>query len=111
MENIKALLNNRRNELIKLRQEIEKRYSKLKYKGNPQYRVRISARKNQVYVKMPGPDSKEKYITKNNIEKARQIATYDYLNEIGSETYDDLYLTKKEFNNYKKHVFDKPTVY
>ena len=36
---------------------------------------------------------------------------YDYLNEIGSETYDDLYLTKKEFNNYKKHVFDKPTVY
>ena len=82
MENIKALLNNRRNELIKFRQEIEKRFSKLKYKGNPQYRVRISARKNQFYVKMPGPDSKEKYITKNNIEKARQIATYDYLNEM-----------------------------
>lgn len=36
---------------------------------------------------------------------------YDYLEEIGSETYDDLYLTKKEFNNLKKHVFDKFTGY
>lgn len=46
--------------------------------------------------------------------KKQQLKTkelYDYLEEIGSETYDDLYLTKKEFNNLKKHVFDKFTGY
>lgn len=46
--------------------------------------------------------------------KKQQFKTKElhvYLEERGEEMYDDLYLTKKEFNNFKKHVFDKFTGY
>ena len=81
MYNTKDLFLARRTELLKYRHETEKRLNRLKYKGEPQYRVRIAAGKNQIYVKAPGSNSKEKYISKHNIEKAEQIATYDYLIE------------------------------
>ena len=82
MNNTKQLLIERQKELLSYKKAIENRLSRLKYKGNPQYRVRISSRKNQIYVKQSGSIEKEKYISKNKIEKAEQIATYDYLIEM-----------------------------
>ena len=82
MNNTKDLLLARKTELLKYRHETEKRLNRLKYKGEPQYRVRIASGKNQIYVKTPGTKGKEKYISKQSVGKAEQIATYDYLNEM-----------------------------
>lgn len=66
------------------------------------------------------PDPKTTTLTLDPVNKTivgykkQQLKTkdlYDYLDEIGEEMYDDLYLTKKEFNNLKNHVFDKFTGY
>ncbi len=63
-----------------------------------------------------GPDSDAESFALDPIKKTivgykkQQLKTkdlYAYLDEIGEEMYGDLYLTKKEFNNLKKHVFDK----
>lgn len=81
MNSTKELLVARKTELLSYRHETEKRLNRLKYKGEPQYRVRIASGKNQVYVKVSGSNSREKYISKDNIGKAEQIATYDYLKE------------------------------
>ena len=81
MNSTKELLVARKTELLSYRHETEKRLNRLKYKGEPQYRVRIASGKNQVYVKASGSNSREKYISKDNIGKAEQIATYDYLKE------------------------------
>ena len=81
MNSTKELLVARKTELLSYRHETEKRLNRLKYKGEPQYRVRIASGKHQVYVKASGSNSREKYISKDSIGKAEQIATYDYLKE------------------------------
>lgn len=104
MNNTKSLLVARKTELLSYRHETEKRLNKLKYKGEPRYRVRIASGKNQVYVKAPGTNSKEKYIAKDSIGKVEQIATYDYLKEI-------LKRIDLELNQIDKalKIYDKPT--
>lgn len=72
----------RKTELLSLKIDAEKRLSKLKYKGDPAYHIKIDAKSNQIYVRQQNDQSKGKYLSVKKIVSAKQIANYDYLKEI-----------------------------
>ena len=48
----------RRNELLLMRNDANSRLNKLKYKGKPEYRIRIDSKKNQIFIIERGKASK-----------------------------------------------------
>lgn len=82
MSELTALMLNRREELEKYRRKAEKRLEKLKYKGEPECHIRISSKDNQVYMTQKDSNKKTLYVPAKKLNVAKQIATYDYLNEI-----------------------------
>lgn len=76
------LLNQRKNELSQYRNEAVKRLEKLKYKGTPKCHIRISSKKNQMYLIQKEALKREIYLKSNQRAYAEQVATYEYLNEI-----------------------------
>ena len=79
MDNYLQLLQNRKSELEHYREEVLKRLDKLNYKGEPKCRIRISSKKNQVYLIQSKAQMKEKYLKSSQKAYAVQIATFDYL--------------------------------
>ena len=73
------VLNKRRNELLILRKEAEKRLGKLKYKGDPQYHIKIDSTCSQLFLRTKAERSKGRYLPADKLDAAKQIATYDYL--------------------------------
>ena len=73
-------LSARKYELLHLREEAVREIKRLKYKGTPEYHLRIYSDKNQIYVR--GSDYKEKYLPVKMHSKAKQIAAYDYLTRL-----------------------------
>ena len=82
MNNLYEMLEIRKNELIRYRQDVVKRLGKLKYKGTPKCHIRISIKKNQIYLVQKGTKKKEKYLNVKQYAYAEQIATFEYLNEV-----------------------------
>ena len=80
-EPILALLN-RKNELQKMRDAAARRLGRLKYKGNPTYRVKIDTKSDQIYVRPRSDRSKGKYLPSSKLGSAKQIVTFDYLTKI-----------------------------
>lgn len=72
----------RKNELLALKNDAEKRLQRLKYKGDPVYHIKIDSKCNQIYVRQCKEQSKGKYLSKKKLISAKQIATFDYLKEI-----------------------------
>lgn len=75
------LLQNRKIELEQYREEALKRLDKLNYKGEPKCHIRISSKRNQIYLIQPKALKKEKYLKSSQKAYAVQIATFDYLME------------------------------
>lgn len=80
MNSTLVMLQKRKEELIRIRTDAVNRLRKLKYKGSPKYRVRLAVKKNQIYVM--SQEGTEKYLSQKDLDKAEQIATFDYLNEV-----------------------------
>ena len=74
------LLTKRKEQLETYRNEAVKRLKKLNYKGEPKFHVRIDTKKDQIFVVNSENRKQGKYISPDNVRKAEQIATYDYLN-------------------------------
>lgn len=74
------LLMKRKEQLETYRNEAVKRLKKLNYKGEPKFHVRIDTKKDQIFVVNSENRKQGKYISLDNVRKAEQIATYDYLN-------------------------------
>lgn len=82
MNNTYLLLLKRKELLNQFRQDAIKRLSKLKYKGTPECHVRINIKRNQSYIVYKGEKKRETYVSSNNLCTAKQVATYDYLNDV-----------------------------
>lgn len=79
MNEIIKHLKYRRDELKNMHSDCVKRLSKLKYKGNPKYHIKIDSTKEQIYLRTNRDRTKGKYIQTKNLSGAKQIAEYDYL--------------------------------
>ena len=79
MDKLNSELVSRKNELLKTRAAAEKRLGKLKYNGDPAYRIKFDTKDNQIYVRLKSDRSKGKYVPASKLDGAKQIATYDYL--------------------------------
>ena len=99
MEEILNHLISRKDELLKMKGDVKKRLIKLKYKGKPQYHVKADVN-GQVYVRAKGERGKGKYIPAGKIDKARQIAEYDYLCRILKQIDNELVLLNKNIAFY-----------
>ena len=82
MDSILPILLSRKSELLQHKNEAEARLKKLKYKGEPKYRVHVDSAKNQYYLMMPDERSGRKYLAADKKAVAHQIASYDYLKTI-----------------------------
>ena len=80
MNSFYEMLNLGKDELNKYRNDVVKRLGRLKYKGTPKCHIRMSVKKNQIYLVQK--NSKEKYLTAKQHVYAEQIATFEYLNEV-----------------------------
>ncbi|MCR5328645.1 MAG: hypothetical protein K6E12_07345 [Saccharofermentans sp.] len=77
MNQLISQLEIRKAELLKMRNEALMRLKKLRYKGTPNYRIRIDSKKNQIFIKEAG--KAQKYLKTSKTMIAEQVATYDYL--------------------------------
>ena len=88
--------------MTKLKNKVETDLSKLKYKGNPKYHIKIDSKRGQVYVRTTSDRGKGKYLSAGKLANARQIATYDYLSQSLKRIDEELRLLEKAIAFYSK---------
>ena len=94
----------RRSELNDLIQDVETRLNKLKYKGNPEFHVRVDTCNNQLYVCTSEAYSDRKYIRLDKHDAAEQIVNYDYLVKVRKYADNELKLIEKLILYYEKNT-------
>ena len=81
MDSLKMLLDKRRATLFQLKETAVKRLKNLKYKGQPEYHVRIDTRKSTFYINKDDGSALKLKNKKSKLVIGEQVANYEYLNK------------------------------